>query len=77
MFLLPYLGGNQQAGCEWYNSSSQEGFREKGESFRGKGGKMATKGYTLPLQTQTPYRSRPETKWMVKDERHQVSPKCS
>ena len=29
MFLLPYLGGNQQAGCEWYNSSSQEGFRER------------------------------------------------
>lgn len=61
----------------WYNSSSQEGFREKGESFRGKGGKMATKGYTLPLQTQTPYSSKQETKWMVKDEHHQISPKCS
>ena len=25
-----------------------------------KGGKMAMKGYTLPLQTQTPYRSKQE-----------------
>ena len=42
-----------------------------------KGGKMATKGYTLPLQTQTPYRSKQETKGIVKDELHQISPKCS
>lgn len=42
-----------------------------------KGGKMAMKGYTLPLQTQTPYRSKQEKKWMVKDELHQISPKCS
>lgn len=76
MFLLPYLGGNQQAGC-MVQFKQPRSFREKGESFRGKGGKMATKGYTLPLQTQTPYSSKQETKWMVKDERHQISPKCS
>lgn len=42
-----------------------------------KGGKTAMKGYTLPLQTQTPYRSKQEKRWMVKDELHQISPKCS
>lgn len=32
IFLLPYLGGNEQTGCEWYNADSREGCWEKGET---------------------------------------------
>lgn len=75
MFLLPYLGGNQQAGC-MVQLSSQEGFREKGESFRGKEENGHERLHSSCKHKHLIAASK-KTKWMVKDEHHQISPKCS